>query len=169
VASSLTIRRSIALCSRTAAAFFLVARTEPSRRLRHTLLDVDDYLKGQNSWLTNYAKRYRAGLRSELRSPKALPTSSSIGERTSRSRCDGRDKVPTSCSRFAVRSTVERSVLGSVTCFSHTPIRTSSRSRRRDPPISGHSPRPLGLRVPADASARTTGPSHGSMDAASAR
>ena len=35
----------------------------PSRRLWHALLDVDRYLRGQSSWLTNYAKRYRAGLR----------------------------------------------------------------------------------------------------------
>jgi hypothetical protein len=27
------------------------------------LLDVDEYLRGQSSWLVNYAKRYRAGLR----------------------------------------------------------------------------------------------------------
>ena len=27
------------------------------------LLDVDRYLRGQSSWLVNYAKRYRAGLR----------------------------------------------------------------------------------------------------------
>jgi hypothetical protein len=35
----------------------------PSRRLWHALLDVDGYLRGQSSWLTNYAKRYRANLR----------------------------------------------------------------------------------------------------------
>jgi hypothetical protein len=35
----------------------------PSRRLWHALLDVDRYLRGQSSWLVNYAKRYRAGLR----------------------------------------------------------------------------------------------------------
>jgi hypothetical protein len=38
-------------------------RSAPSRRLWHTLLDVDGYLRGQSSWLVNYAKRYRAGLR----------------------------------------------------------------------------------------------------------
>jgi hypothetical protein len=38
-------------------------RSAPSLRLWHALLDVDDYLKGQSSWLTNYSKRYRAGLR----------------------------------------------------------------------------------------------------------
>jgi hypothetical protein len=38
-------------------------RGAPSRRLWHALLDVDAYLKGQSSWLTNYAKRNRAGLR----------------------------------------------------------------------------------------------------------
>ena len=38
-------------------------RSTPSRRLWHALLDVDGYLRGQSSWLTNYAKRYRAGLR----------------------------------------------------------------------------------------------------------
>jgi hypothetical protein len=27
------------------------------------LLDVDGYLRGQSSWLVNYAKRYRADLR----------------------------------------------------------------------------------------------------------
>jgi hypothetical protein len=27
------------------------------------LFDVHDYLRGQSSWLVNYAKRYRAGLR----------------------------------------------------------------------------------------------------------
>jgi len=31
--------------------------------LWHPLLDVDDYLRGQSSWLVNYAERYRAGLR----------------------------------------------------------------------------------------------------------
>jgi hypothetical protein len=35
----------------------------PSHRLWHTLLDVDGYLRGQSSWLTNYARRYRADLR----------------------------------------------------------------------------------------------------------
>ena len=38
-------------------------RSPPSRRLWHALLDVDGYLRGQSSWLVNYAKRYRAGLR----------------------------------------------------------------------------------------------------------
>jgi hypothetical protein len=38
-------------------------RSAPSRRLLHALLDVDRYLRGQNSWLVNYAERYRAGLR----------------------------------------------------------------------------------------------------------
>jgi len=38
-------------------------RSAPSRRLWHTLLDVDRYLRGQSSWLVNYAKRYRANLR----------------------------------------------------------------------------------------------------------
>jgi hypothetical protein len=38
-------------------------RSAPSRRLWHALFDVHDYLRGQSSWLVNYAKRYRAGLR----------------------------------------------------------------------------------------------------------
>ena len=38
-------------------------RSAPLRRLWHALLDVDDYLRGQSSWLVNYAGRYRAGLR----------------------------------------------------------------------------------------------------------
>ena len=38
-------------------------RNAPSRRLWHALLDVDGYLRGQSSWLVNYAKRYRAELR----------------------------------------------------------------------------------------------------------
>jgi hypothetical protein len=38
-------------------------RSAPSDRLWHALLDVDRYLRGQSSWLTNYAKRYRADLR----------------------------------------------------------------------------------------------------------
>jgi hypothetical protein len=38
-------------------------RSAPSRRLWHALLDVDRYLRGQSSWLINYAQRYRAGLR----------------------------------------------------------------------------------------------------------
>jgi hypothetical protein len=38
-------------------------RSAPSHRLWHALLDVDGYLRGQSSWLTNYAKRYRADLR----------------------------------------------------------------------------------------------------------
>ena len=39
------------------------ARSASPRRLWHALLDVDEYLRGQSSWLVNYAKRYRAGLR----------------------------------------------------------------------------------------------------------
>ncbi len=38
-------------------------RSAPSRRLWHALLDVDRYIRGQSSWLINYAKRYGAGLR----------------------------------------------------------------------------------------------------------
>jgi hypothetical protein len=38
-------------------------RSAPSRRLWHALLGVDRYLRGRSSWLVNYAKRYRAGLR----------------------------------------------------------------------------------------------------------
>ena len=41
----------------------LHAKSAPSRRLWHALHDVDEYLRGQSSWLVNYAKRYRAGLR----------------------------------------------------------------------------------------------------------
>ena len=39
------------------------ANTRGTRRLWHALLDVDGYLRGQSSWLVNYAKRYRAELR----------------------------------------------------------------------------------------------------------
>ena len=35
----------------------------PSRRLWHALHNIDEYLRGQSSWLVNYARRYRAGLR----------------------------------------------------------------------------------------------------------
>jgi len=38
-------------------------KSAPIRRLWHALLDVDKYLRGQSSWLTNYARRYRAGQR----------------------------------------------------------------------------------------------------------
>ena len=38
-------------------------RSTPSHRLWHALHDVDGYLRGQSSWLINYAKRYRDGLR----------------------------------------------------------------------------------------------------------
>jgi hypothetical protein len=38
-------------------------RSAPPHKLWHALFDVDDYLRGQSSWLVNYAKRYRAGLR----------------------------------------------------------------------------------------------------------
>ena len=37
-------------------------RTAPSHSLWHALLDVDGYLRGQSSWLVNYAKWYRADL-----------------------------------------------------------------------------------------------------------
>jgi hypothetical protein len=40
-------------------------RNAPSHKLWHALFDVDGYLRGQSSWLTNYAKRYRADLRVE--------------------------------------------------------------------------------------------------------
>ena len=40
-----------------------IIRSAPSHRLWHTLLEVDGYPRGQSSWLTNYAKRYRADLR----------------------------------------------------------------------------------------------------------
>ena len=35
----------------------------PSRKLWHALHEVDNYLSSQSSWLTDYARRYRAGLR----------------------------------------------------------------------------------------------------------
>ena len=35
----------------------------PSRKLWHALHEVDNYLSSQSSWLVNYAKRYRGGLR----------------------------------------------------------------------------------------------------------
>ena len=35
----------------------------PSRKLWRALHEVDNYLRGQSTWLVNYAKRYRAGLR----------------------------------------------------------------------------------------------------------
>ena len=35
----------------------------PSRKLWHALHEVDNYLRSQSSWLVNYAKRYRGGLR----------------------------------------------------------------------------------------------------------
>jgi hypothetical protein len=35
----------------------------PSRKLWRALHEVDNYLSSQSSWLVNYAKRYRAGLR----------------------------------------------------------------------------------------------------------
>jgi hypothetical protein len=38
----------------------------PSRKLWAALQEVDRYLNSQSNWLVNYAKRYRAGLRSEL-------------------------------------------------------------------------------------------------------
>jgi hypothetical protein len=38
-------------------------RTAPAHWLWHALLDVDGYLRGQSSWLANYAERYRADLR----------------------------------------------------------------------------------------------------------
>src|SRR5208282_3530261 len=34
-----------------------------SRKLWHALHEVDNYLSSQSSWLVNYARRYRAGLR----------------------------------------------------------------------------------------------------------
>jgi hypothetical protein len=38
-------------------------RGVPSRKLWRALREVDNYLTGQSTWLVNYAKRYRAGLR----------------------------------------------------------------------------------------------------------
>jgi hypothetical protein len=35
----------------------------PSRKLWRALHELDNYLSGQSTWLVNYAKRYRAGLR----------------------------------------------------------------------------------------------------------
>jgi hypothetical protein len=51
--------------------FFIVFRGEhshrttgvPSRKPWHALHEVDNYLRSQSSWLVNYAKRYRGGLR----------------------------------------------------------------------------------------------------------
>jgi len=37
-------------------------KSAPSRRLWHALHDVDAYLRGQSSWVINYARRYRAGI-----------------------------------------------------------------------------------------------------------
>jgi hypothetical protein len=49
-------------------------------------------------------------------------------------RCDGPDEAPISCSRFAVRSTTEPSVPGSVTYSSHCPTKVRSGQRQRAPP-----------------------------------
>ena len=35
----------------------------PLRRLWHALHNIDEYLRSQSTWLVNYARRYRAGLR----------------------------------------------------------------------------------------------------------
>src|SRR5271157_1274840 len=37
-------------------------KSAQSRRLWHALHDVDAYLRGQSSWVINYARRYRAGM-----------------------------------------------------------------------------------------------------------
>jgi hypothetical protein len=39
------------------------AKRVASRKLWHALHAIDKYLRGQATWLVNYAKRYRAGLR----------------------------------------------------------------------------------------------------------
>ena len=39
------------------------AKGAPSRKLWHALHAIDKYLRGQATWLVNYAKRYRAGKR----------------------------------------------------------------------------------------------------------
>ena len=92
-------------------------KSAPSRRLWHALLDVDDYLRGQSSWLANYAKRCSGGLRA----------GNSITEGTANFLVNRRinkarqipEKMPISCSRFAARSTMERPARGSATYFSH--------------------------------------------------
>jgi hypothetical protein len=76
----------------------------PSRRLWHALLDVDDYLRGQSSWLVNYAKRYRAGLR----------VGTSVTEGTA---------------NFLINRRLARV---SANCFRHTPTRTSKPPRPHD-------------------------------------
>ena len=38
-------------------------KSASSHRLWHALHNIDEYLRGQSSWLVNYARRYRAGLR----------------------------------------------------------------------------------------------------------
>ena len=52
----------------------------PSRKLWRALHEVDGYLSSQSSWLVNYAKRYRAGLRVGTSVTEGKQTSSSIGE-----------------------------------------------------------------------------------------
>jgi Transposase DDE domain len=50
-----------------------------SRKLWHTLHEVDGYLSCQSRWRVNYANDVVAACVSERRSPKARRTSSSIG------------------------------------------------------------------------------------------
>jgi hypothetical protein len=107
-------------------------RSAPSHRLWHALLDVDGYLRGQSSWLVNYAKRYRADLR--VGTSITEGTANYRVNRRMNSRCAGPEEVPISCSRSAARSTTERSAQGWAAGFGHMPTRTSGRPTRRDPP-----------------------------------
>jgi hypothetical protein len=69
-------------------------------------------IRGQSSWLVNYAKRYRAGLRIGKSVTEATASFLVNRRRKNRSRRAGRDEVPISWFRFVARLTMERSAQG---------------------------------------------------------
>jgi hypothetical protein len=78
----------------------------PSRKLWHSLHEVDKYLSGQSAWLVNYAERYRAGLRVGT-SVMEGTANFLVNRRMNEShRCAGHDEGPISCSGCAAPSTM---------------------------------------------------------------
>ena len=127
----------------------------PSRKLWRALHEVDNYLRGQNTWLVNYAKRYRAGLR----------VGTSVTEGTANFLVNRRMKKSQQMrwSRrgadllLQVRCAVYNGALGSGFGHLFEPAshpRPATGNGRLIPPLAGHSPHQMAI-APETGAAQT--------------
>src|ERR1700733_13390347 len=105
----------------------------PSRKLWRALHEVDRYLNSQSSWLVDYAKRYRAGLR--VGTSITEGTANFLVNRRMNKSQQMRWSRRGADLLLQVRCAVYNgtSVPGSVTYSSRCPTKVHSGQRQRDP------------------------------------